>query len=100
MGHTRRNHPPGFKAKVVLEMLTESRSIAEISAEYGVHPTQLHRWRKQAIESLPQLFARQEDWAGEKAQLERTIEDLYTQIGRLSTQLSWLKKKGLDVDSS
>jgi len=83
-----------------LEMLTESRSIAEISAEYGVHPTQLHRWRKQAIESLPQLFARQEDWAGEKAQLERTIEDLYTQIGRLSTQLSWLKKKGLDVDSS
>ncbi len=30
-----------FKAKVVLELLREEKTAAQIAAEYGVHPTQL-----------------------------------------------------------
>jgi len=80
-------------------MLKEIKSVSELSSEYGIHPTQLHRWRKEVLENLPSLFSRKDDWAAEKAQYEGKIEELYTEIGRLSAQLSWLKKKGLGLES-
>jgi len=42
----------------VLEILREEKTIAQMASEYGVHRTQLHRWKKQALESLPELFER------------------------------------------
>lgn len=99
MGRTRKSYPPSFKAKVVLEMLKETKSITELSSEYGIHATQLHRWRKEFLEKLPQVFSREASWETEKAEYDEKIEELYTEIGRLSTQLSWLKKKGLHVES-
>ena len=99
MGRIRKQYSPSFKAKVVLELLKETRSVSELSSEYGVHPTQLHRWRKEALEKLPQVFARESSWEEEKARYDERINELYAEIGRLSTQLNWLKKKGLHVDT-
>ncbi len=98
MGRIRKSYSPSFKAKVVLQMLREEKTIAELSAEHGVHSTMLHRWRREFLDNVPQVFARGDSWASEKAQYEARIEALYTEIGRLSTQISWLKKKGIDVD--
>lgn len=70
------------------------KSVAQIASENSIHPNQLHRWKKQALENFPQLFA--EDRKGEKAreaEHERQLNQLYAEIGRLSAQLSWLKKK-------
>ncbi|WP_422880274.1 transposase [Moorella sulfitireducens] len=44
------------KANIVLEMLSGEKTVAEIAAQYEVHPTQLHRWK--AIENLPSIFTR------------------------------------------
>ncbi len=93
MGWTRKSYSPTFKAKVVVEMLKETRSFAELSSEYGVHANQLHRWRKEFLEKLPEVFARTADWEVEKARDEEKIKGIYTEIGRLSTHLSWLKKR-------
>ncbi len=82
------------KAQIVLEMLREDKSVAQIASESGIHPNQLHRWKKQALENFPQLF--EDDRKGEKAreaEHERQLNQLYAEIGRLSAQLSWLKKK-------
>ena len=98
MGQIRKRYPPTFKAKVVLEMLKETKSLTELASEYGVHTTQLHRWRQEVLEKLPQLFAREARWETERARQTEKIEALYTEIGRLSTQLNWLKKKGCHVD--
>lgn len=95
MGQIRRKHSPSFKAKVVLEFLKETKSVSELASEYGVHPNLLHRWRREVLDSLPNIFSGKESWAAEKAEYEEKIEELYTEIGRLSAQLSWLKKKGL-----
>lgn len=54
----RRTFTPEEKAKIVLEMLREEKTVAQIAAEYEVHPTQLHRWKAEAIENLPALFSR------------------------------------------
>ena len=82
------------KAAIILEALKEEKTIAQIAAENGIHPNQIHKWKKQALEHLPQLF--EEDRQGEKAQKaehERQVNELYAEIGRLSAQLSWLEKK-------
>jgi transposase len=82
------------KAQIVLEILKEERSIAQIASEYGIHPNQLYKWKAQAVGNLPGLF--EEDRKGEKAlkaEHDRQLKELYAEIGKLTTQLSWLKKK-------
>jgi len=96
----RKNFTANQKAQIVLEMLREDKSVAQIASENSTHPNQLHRWKKQALENFPQLF--EEDRKGEKAreaEHERQLNQLYAEIGRLSAQLSWLKKKsGLNLE--
>jgi len=82
----------------VQELLKEDKPINQIAAENGIHPNQLNRWKATALKGLPSLFA--DGRAAEKAaeaDHEQQINDLYVQIGKLTTQLAWLKKKsGLD----
>lgn len=89
----RKKHSPDQKTQIVLEMLKEQKSVAELSSEYGIHPTQLHRWRNHVVDNLAQLFERADNVANMKAEYEKKIEDLYTEIGRITTQLTWVKKK-------
>lgn len=96
----RRKFSAEQKAQIVLEMLREDKSVAQIAAENSTHPNQLHRWKKQALENFPQLF--EEDRQAEKlreSEHEQQLNQLYAEIGRLSAQLSWLKKKsGLHLE--
>jgi putative transposase len=87
------------KAAIVLEALKEEKTVAQIASENGVHPNQIHKWKKQALENFQQLF--EDDRKGEKALAavhDKQVNELYSEIGKLSTQLNWLKKKsGLNV---
>lgn len=82
-----------FKAQVALDLLKEEKTIAQISAEYHVHPNVLRDWRAQALKGLTTIFERRDDLATTKAAHAQQVEDLYAEIGRLTTQLNWLKKK-------
>jgi transposase len=46
----RKQYSAAFKARVVQELLKEEKTLAQIVAEYEVHPTQLKRWRAIALE--------------------------------------------------
>lgn len=94
----KKQYSPKQKAQIVLEIFKEEKSIAQLAAEYGIHPNQLYRWRDQAQAGLASLFEKEEKAEkNEKVQHEQEKEELYAEIGRLSTQLAWLKKKsGLD----
>lgn len=87
------------KAAIVLEALQEEKTVAQIAFENSVHPNQIHKWKKLALENFAQLF--ENDRQGEKAlkaSYENQINELYSEIGKLNTHLNWLKKKsGLDV---
>jgi len=95
----RKQYSPEFKSKIVLEILKEEKTLSQISSEYGVHTTQLKNWKKETLENLPQLFEKRKIEAI-KRDYEKQIQDLYAEIGRLTTQLSWLKKKsGIQPDA-
>ena len=90
---TRRRYPPDFKSKVVLEILREEKTLAQLASEYGIHPSQLKQWRNVVIKGLPSLFT-DEQRAIERLKKEHGKEnhDLYAEIWCLTTELSWLKK--------
>jgi len=95
VGRQRRQHGAQLKARVVLEALRGEKTVNELAGLYGVHPTQIAKWKKRVIEGLPGLFAngRVKDEKAEEALRAR----LYQEIGQLKVELDWLKKKvGLD----
>ena len=90
----RKNHNANEKARMVLEVLQGERTLNEIAAENNVHPTLLARWKTQVINGLPELFERKNAKDRQQSiEYEREKDDLYKQIGKLTTQVEWLKKK-------
>ena len=94
----RKTHSKQEKAKIVLELLREEKTINQIATEYGVHPTQLSQWRKAAIEGLPDLFERKErELQKVEKEHQQEVDKLYKKIGDLTIQVDWLKKKSEEV---
>ena len=91
MAKPRKRYSAEIKAKVALEAIRGQKTANEIASDYGVHPSQIAQWKKQALEELPEVFASQR---GEQKKSEDTlIAALYQEIGQLKVQLDWLKKK-------
>jgi len=91
----KKHYTAEFKAQVVMEILKEEKTVSQISAEYGIHSSQLYKWKDQVLIGLPNLFNEQaekhqrekeEEWQKER-------EALYAEIGRLTTEKTWLEKK-------
>jgi putative transposase len=54
----------------------------------------LYRWRDHALHGLPSLFQDQAalELAQKEAQWQQERDALYAEIGRLTTQMTWLEK--------
>lgn len=79
------------KAKVALEAIRGVKTINQIAQEYGVHPTQVHLWKKELLENAGSLF---EGKRGPKpADAQSDPDRLFAKIGQLNMELDWLKKK-------
>lgn len=91
MADVRKRYNAQEKAKIVIEVLKGELTQSQITAKYGVHSTQLHNWKKQALAGLVATFSdKSERQSRDQSEL---IEELYKQIGQLKVELDWLKKK-------
>lgn len=82
----------GFKAKVALEGLRGEKTMAQLASQYKVHPTQIAKWKKQAVGGVQESFSGK---AGRKrVDDDSTTEGLYAKIGRLEIENDFLKKVG------
>ena len=88
----KKSYTATFKAQVVLEVLKETKTLSQLASEYGVHPNILRDWKQAAIKGLPDVFERRDSLTDVKAAYERQLEDLYAEIGRLTTHVNFLKK--------
>ena len=101
---TRKHHTAAFKTQIVQQTLREDKTLAQIAAEHGIHPNQISQWKATALQGLPTIFERGDGGqAAEKATHDKQTNKLYEQIGRLTTQLAWIKnrqskKSGLDPE--
>ena len=91
MSKKRRDHGSAFKAKVAIAAIKEELTQAQITSQFGIHTTQIRNWKSQAIEAIGDCFSKGRERRQEDQ--EALITGLYEQIGRLQTELNWLKKK-------
>ena len=91
MSKTRRKHSAEFKVKVVLDMLKGVETLSEISSKYGVHPTQITKWRRTFLEKAPELFG--DKGSSTDGGRDEVESELYKKIGQLQVELDFLKKK-------
>jgi putative transposase len=91
MTTTRKQYSPQFKARVATEAIRGEKALSQLGSQFKVHPMQIAKWRKAAIEQLPELFV---DGRTRKSGSSETDSDaLYQEIGRLKVELDWLKKR-------
>ena len=86
-----KKHTAEFKAKVALAAIRGDRTIPELSAEFGVYPSVIHKWKRKALDSLSSVFAN-----GSKSPegaSEAVIAGLYEKIGKLTVERDFLAKR-------
>jgi transposase len=91
MANARKRHTAEFKAKVAVEAIRQQKTANELTAEYGVHATQINAWKKQALAAIPEAFSAKR--AREREGQQGGIDGLHRQIGQLIAERDWLKKK-------
>lgn len=91
MTTTRKQHSPKFKARVAIEAIRGERTLSQLGSQFQLHPIQIAKWRKSALDQLSELFVDGRTRKGRNG--ESNSDALYEQIGRLKVELDWLKKK-------
>jgi len=91
----RRAFTPEFKARVVLEVITQQKSLAQASREYGIRDTVISRWKQEFVERSPQVFERGKD----RDKRDQRIAELERLVGRLAMELEISKKVSSILDS-
>jgi transposase len=90
----RRTFTPKEKAEIVIEVLREEKALNEIAAEHGIHPNQLSRWKAEFLSNAARIFSKETDETEKvKQKYENEKDELLRQIGQLSYEVTWLKKK-------
>jgi len=86
-----KNHSAPFKAKVALAAVKGDKTGAELASEFQVHTTQITQWKKQLKDSLIEIFSARRNKKDKEHQ--ELIDQLYKQVGQLTVELDWVKKK-------
>ena len=84
MKQTRKKHSAAFKAKVAVAAIRGDRTVAELAAHFGVHPNQIHNWKKQLLDGAVSVF--EGGAPAEGATNEAQVDLLYRQIGQLKVE--------------
>jgi transposase len=74
----RRNHDARFKSRVALEAVKGERTVSELAAEYGLHPTMIHQWKRLC------WTARRRSSSGA---VRRPLQSMRTRCGRCMPRL-------------
>jgi transposase-like protein len=69
---TRKQYSPKFKARVALEAIRGEKTLSQLGSQFKVHPMQIAKWRKAALEQLPELFVYGRTRKGEMTTLTAT----------------------------
>jgi len=87
----RKQHAPGFRAKVALEALKGEATVSEPASRLGVHSTMINQWKRALLDGASGVFGR----GSRKAPVidEDQVRDLHAKIGELAVANSLLEGK-------
>jgi transposase len=79
------------KAAIALEALKGDKTFNELTQKYGVHPTQINRWKNKLKAGMVEIFSSKKE--KDNIENDQLVEELYRKIGQLEVERDWLKKK-------
>jgi transposase-like protein len=85
----RKKHTAEFKAKVALEAAKEIKTTNELASQYQIHPVQISQWKRQLLEHVAEVFSTPK----KSVDYTKKFDELYRQIGEVTVERDWLKKK-------
>ena len=89
----RRTHNAEFKARVAIEAIKELKTISELAQQYQLSPNLISSWKREFLSKAEKVFDNETPQADHIKKLEREKQDLVQQIGQLTVDNNWLKKK-------
>ena len=95
MKRTRRTFSAEFKAKVAIEAIKEVKTTSELAQIYQIHPNLIGLWKKEFLLNASKVFNSGKEESEHIRKLENEKEELIRQIGQLTVDNNWLKKKVL-----
>jgi len=84
------------KTKIVLELLKEEETIAQIAAKYKITSQSITKWKKQFLENASLAFEPAkavQEFKNEIKSKDEEIEELQKQLGKSIVEKEWLAKK-------
>jgi transposase len=94
MRKQRTTYTPEEKARIILEVLREDSTLNEVSNKYSVSPQLISRWKTEFLENMPAVFDKKAtEVENMKKEHAAEKEALINQIGQLTVDVNWLKKK-------
>lgn len=84
----RKTYSPGFKTKIVLEVLQERETVQEIGRKYEIHPSQISTWKSQFLSGASTVFEK----GALKSDDDKEKDALFKKVGQLQLENDFLKK--------
>ena len=86
----RKQHSAEFKARVALDALRGELTLAQLATKHGVHPTQVTKWKKAAVEGMSGIFSGSA--VAPNKERHEEVRDLHAKIGQLAVENDFLRK--------
>ena len=91
----RKTYTPDFKAKIVLEVLKEEKTLEAIASEHDLNPNMVRSWRKEFLANASSVFQPTNKAAKEakrkEAILEKKTNKMLKTIGQLTIERDFLQ---------
>ena len=102
MSAKKKTYSADFKAKVVLELLSNASTLNQIASKYDVTPQSLLAWKKQFLENASQAFESTKmssEYKKEIQELQSNNDKLAKALGNTTIERDWAvgKLKSLDL---
>ena len=91
MKQSRQKHSALSRRRLPWRRLKGDRTVGELAGEYGVHPSQIHAWKKALLDGAAGVFESGSDRDDKISEIQ--VGEFYRQIGQLKVENDFLARR-------